>query len=343
MKMVRVIDSGLQYTTYGELGGKYSEYGIFVEDIRVEYGDRLMLIEYTEHLLEPKKMIAVCKDDKDRILLIGKEGVEEMKDTMKLICTVPSNKFKVGDIAIYEDGQVRNTVNNGVQMAFKGCLGVDEINKCCVPKFIEYSEDMDVFKVRCVRNKIGVAKIRVNKEYLVVEGCLYGDDNKIAQMMLSRTNINHVCSAGLLFEVLEDEVIGKSDKKPKQSCSIGDRIVLKKSIYGFEKGCEFEIVSIEDEVYRVKNSKGWGILSENELKNFEVKKQKREWTEFKYSRFNECEFRTNGRDVEVFYKGEKARSRCHKDDKFVLQKGIQIAKRRAQIKKLQREIKNLSK
>lgn len=81
MKSVRFVDEDFQYPSYCELGEKYREYGTFIPGFMAKCEDIFTLIEYVEHLSLPGIYIAVCKDKCNRVLLIGKEGVKEIKNS----------------------------------------------------------------------------------------------------------------------------------------------------------------------------------------------------------------------------------------------------------------------
>ena len=119
---------------------------------------------------------------------------------------------------------------------------------------------------------------------------------------------------------------------------VGDKITPKKDseIYkGMEEyDLEFEVVEIIDSFVRVKNSFGYGIMSMNELSQFDIVKQ--QWSEWHncyelQTRLYGVSYKTKGRQTHVIlnfpYEGttSSGRSFAHPDDEYSLETGIMMA------------------
>lgn len=120
---------------------------------------------------------------------------------------------------------------------------------------------------------------------------------------------------------------------------VGDKIALKKdsAIYYKEMNgndLEFEIVEIINSFVRVKNSFGYGIMSMNELSQFDIVKQ--QWSEWHncyelQTRLYGVSYKTKGRQTHVIlnfpYEGttSSGRSFAHPDDEYSLETGIMMA------------------
>ena len=119
---------------------------------------------------------------------------------------------------------------------------------------------------------------------------------------------------------------------------VGDRIIAKKDseIYKEMNGIdlEFEVVEIIDSFVRVKNSFGYGIMSMNELSQFDIVKQ--QWSEWHncyelQTRLYGVSYKTKGRQTHVIlnfpYEGttSSGRSFAHPDDEYSLETGIMMA------------------
>ena len=123
---------------------------------------------------------------------------------------------------------------------------------------------------------------------------------------------------------------------------VGDRIIAKKdsTIYNEMNvnGIEFEIVEITNSLIKVKNDLGYGIMSMDELSQFDVVEEKERWSkwhscpEFQTKLYNVF-YKTKGRQTHVilvFPYGEtkitsSGRSFAHPDDEYSLKKGIMMA------------------
>lgn len=119
---------------------------------------------------------------------------------------------------------------------------------------------------------------------------------------------------------------------------VGDKIIAKKDseVYkGMEEyDLEFEVVEIIDSFVRVKNSFGYGIMSMNELSQFDIVKQ--QWSEWHncyelQTRLYGVSYKTKGRQTHVIlnfpYEGttSSGRSFAHPDDEYSLETGIMMA------------------
>ena len=119
---------------------------------------------------------------------------------------------------------------------------------------------------------------------------------------------------------------------------VGDRIIAKKDSEIYKEmngiGIEFEIVEITDSLVRVKNSFGYGIMSMNELSQFDIVKQ--QWSEWHncyelQTRLYGVSYKTKGRQTHVIlnfpYEGttSSGRSFAHPDDEYSLETGIMMA------------------
>lgn len=127
---------------------------------------------------------------------------------------------------------------------------------------------------------------------------------------------------------------------------VGDRIIAKKNSAIYKEmdvnGIEFEIVEITNSLIKVKNDLGYGIMSMDELGQFDIV-DKRENKEEKWSKWHSCPefqtklynvfYKTKGRQTHVilvFPYGEtkitsSGRSFAHPDDEYSLKKGIVMA------------------
>lgn len=95
---VKVIDNGRQYDTYEKMASEYTNGDLWFEYAYVvSNGSILELIEYTNHGYEKNTLLAICKDDSNRIIIIGNKGIEEIKgdETMEI---------KIGDICEVVNG-----------------------------------------------------------------------------------------------------------------------------------------------------------------------------------------------------------------------------------------------
>lgn len=122
---------------------------------------------------------------------------------------------------------------------------------------------------------------------------------------------------------------------------VGDRIIAKKDseIYKEMNGndLEFEIVEITDSLIKVKNISGYGIMSMNELSQFDIVEKKEEkWSEWNFcyklqTRLYGVSYKTKGRQTHVIlnfpYEGttSSGRSFAHPDDEYSLETGIMMA------------------
>ena len=119
---------------------------------------------------------------------------------------------------------------------------------------------------------------------------------------------------------------------------VGDRIIAKKDSEIYKEmngiGVEFEIVEIINSFVRVKNSFGYGIMSMNELSQFDIVKQ--QWSEWHncyelQTRLYGVSYKTKGRQTHVIlnfpYEGttSSGRSFAHPDDEYSLETGIMMA------------------
>lgn len=126
---------------------------------------------------------------------------------------------------------------------------------------------------------------------------------------------------------------------------VGDKIIAKKDSAICKEmdvnGLEFEIVEITDSLIKIKNNFGYGIMSMNELSQFDIvdkKKEKEKWSEwhncpeFQTKLYNVL-YKTKGRQTHVilvFPYGKtkitsSGRSFAHPDDEYSLKKGIVMA------------------
>lgn len=129
---------------------------------------------------------------------------------------------------------------------------------------------------------------------------------------------------------------------------VGDRIIAKKdsAIYKEMNGnsIEFEIVEITDSLIKIKNDLGYGIMSMDELSQFDIvdKREKKDEKE-RWSKWHNCPefqtklynvlYKTKGRQTHVilvFPYGEtkitsSGKSFAHPDDEYSLKKGIVMA------------------
>lgn len=127
---------------------------------------------------------------------------------------------------------------------------------------------------------------------------------------------------------------------------VGDRIIAKKGSTIYKEkdinGLEFEITEITDSLIKVKNNLGYGIMSMNELSQFDiVGKREKKKEEEKWNKWHSVsEFQTD--DYDVFYKTKgrqthvilvfpyeeitsSGRSFAHSADEYSLKKGIMMA------------------
>lgn len=123
--------------------------------------------------------------------------------------------------------------------------------------------------------------------------------------------------------------------------TIGDKIIAKKESAIYKEmngnGIEFEIVEITDSLIKVKNIFGYGIMSMNELSQFDiVKEKKEEWSKWNYhpdisSFYYKVYYKTKGRKTHVILYStfdkttSTGKSVAHKEDKYDFEKGIEIA------------------
>lgn len=122
---------------------------------------------------------------------------------------------------------------------------------------------------------------------------------------------------------------------------VGDRIIAKKDSAIYKEmngnGIEFEIVEITNSLIKVKNSFGYGIMSMNELSQFDIIEEKKE----KWSKWHNCHdfqtslygvsYKTKGRQTHVILNfpcegtTSSGRSFAHPDDEYSLETGIMMA------------------
>lgn len=126
---------------------------------------------------------------------------------------------------------------------------------------------------------------------------------------------------------------------------VGDKIIAKKDSAICKEmdvnGLEFEIVEITDSLIKIKNSLGYGIMSMNELSQFDIIDKKKEKEKEKWSEWHNCPefqtklynvlYKTKGRQTHVIlnflYEGttSSGRSFAHPNDEYSLKKGIVMA------------------
>lgn len=123
---------------------------------------------------------------------------------------------------------------------------------------------------------------------------------------------------------------------------VGDKIALKKdsAIYYKEMNgndLEFEIVEITDSLIKVKNNLGYGIMSMNELSQFDIVEKKEEkWSKWTFyyklqTKLYSVLYKIKGRQTHVIlifpYEGttSSGRSFAHPDDEYSLETGIMMA------------------
>ena len=128
---------------------------------------------------------------------------------------------------------------------------------------------------------------------------------------------------------------------------VGDKIIAKKDSAICKEmdvnDLEFEIVEITDSLIKIKNNLGYGIMSMNELSQFDIvdKKKEKEKEKEKWSEWHNCPefqtklynvlYKTKGRQTHVIlnflYEGttSSGRSFAHPDDEYSLKKGIVMA------------------
>ena len=141
---------------------------------------------------------------------------------------------------------------------------------------------------------------------------------------------------------------------------VGDRIIAKKdsAIYNEMNvnGIEFEIVEITDSLIKIKNDLGYGIMSMDELGQFDIveEKEKERWSkwhscpEFQTKLYNVF-YKTKGRQTHVilvFPYGEtkitsSGRSFAHPDDEYSMKTGIMMAISKALKHKANGDIQSL--
>lgn len=127
---------------------------------------------------------------------------------------------------------------------------------------------------------------------------------------------------------------------------VGDRVIAKKDSAIYKEmngnGIEFEIVEITDSLIKVKNSFGYGIMSIDELSQFDIvdkekdKEKKEEWSKWHnyydlQTRLYGVSYKTKGRQTHVIliFPSEgttsSGRSFAHPDDEYSLETGIMMA------------------
>lgn len=129
---------------------------------------------------------------------------------------------------------------------------------------------------------------------------------------------------------------------------VRDRVIAKKDSAIYKEmngtGIEFEIVEITDSLIKVKNSFGYGIISINELSQFDIvdkEKEKEKEKKEKWSKWNNCyelqtrlygvSYKTKGRQTHVILNfpyeetTSSGRSFAHPDDEYSLETGIMMA------------------
>lgn len=145
---------------------------------------------------------------------------------------------------------------------------------------------------------------------------------------------------------------------------VGDRIIAKKdsAIYNEMNvnGIEFEIVEITNSLIKVKNNLGYGIMSMDELSQFDIVDKREEKEKEKWSKWHSCPefqtklynvfYKTKGRQTHVilvFPYGEtkitsSGRSFAHPDDEYSMKKGIMMAISKALKHKVNGNIQSFS-
>ena len=140
--------------------------------------------------------------------------------------------------------------------------------------------------------------------------------------------------------------------------SIGTKIRLVREIgkFPFRMGTIFTVEDFyKDDSIIIKNRLGIGIMTCDELEKYFEIASKSKWTDwiikYKYSvTFSETnynkevdfKYRHNCKIVEIIKDGIKVRAYCHKDDEFDLEKGIEVALAKFEIKKEENKVKKLS-
>ena len=134
------------------------------------------------------------------------------------------------------------------------------------------------------------------------------------------------------------------------------RLVRKMENFPFRIGTIFTVENItQNNHITIKNKIGIGIMAYDKLEKYFEIASKNKWTDwtikYKYSiAFGETsynkgvdfKYRHNCKTVEIIKDGIKVRAYCHKDDEFDLEKGIEVALAKFEIKKEENKVKKLS-
>ena len=295
-KQVRVVDDGYQYCSYSDLANKYTNDVLwFEEDYSVEKGEVLNLITITKHPNFKDKEIAVCKDDKNRIILIGIKGIKDVetkKDEEKAMKT----EIKVGDIC---------EVVNGWGMSFQQ-LGT-KVRVLEINKYVDHNTTNTTARIEKL------------------------DDGTIGSCYLTS------------IKLVEKEPI----------LPVGTRVMVVKDILSAEEFTGKEFVIEESNEYFAVAKKYFEsydfILAVNpfHLENGYVvvleDKKVEKWSEWKYDGSRHFYYRVKGNRIQAKKYGIKVQSKCLDCDTFDLKKGLKICNARIEIKEAQEQLKELCK
>ena len=276
----------------------------------------------------------------DKVRLLGKHGFGDNYDDIEDWYYV--NPLSKSAQKIKEQGfaYVRNIEDNGE-------IAVANVNEDD-GKWLFLPEDLEPYQKFKVGDKVivkNVPKGAISRTNLHMSDCMREYCGKELIITYFTSEHNYETSCKFIFAEEWLELV----EKEKLLLPVGTKIRQVKPRFGFKlkhpQTDVFEVVEADELHILAKDKESIPMsLTKQELEEYwEVVEDKWEdrWHEingFKYK------LHSNGRKVKVkLYTGDVGVAICANGDKFDLKKGIEIAKMRAVIKHLEKQIKQLSK
>lgn len=121
----------------------------------------------------------------------------------------------------------------------------------------------------------------------------------------------------------------------------GDKIKQVKEINGFNKvGIEFEVLNIDMGVISFGSDFGKGVMSYDEFEKYFEKVVKEEWSDWN-DHYTDFQYRIKGKLIECRFNDDvHTFAKCLPEDDFDLNIGLEICRKKYQIKKLEKELKS---
>lgn len=370
---VRVINKGQQYTTHKEFAKPYQKNGLWFDmGYKIKDNDVLELIEYKPHNLFSEKTVAVCKNQENRIILIEKTGVVELKKVRV-----------INDGAMYTTySDVAEKYENAMFWFDNGYgIGIDlEGEELTLIEYIQYPRYGETTLAICfdeehriiVIGKRGIEEIEEIK-----------DETK-EEVKMETIKVGDICEVvngwGVDFQVIGTKVevvkfdesgsyktarVKRVDNNINGSCYItsiklveskkllpvGTKVKIVKDILGIEDftGISGVVVEstgtfartdvLENQMGRILRL----VVNPYYLENgyIEVVKEEEKWSDWKYDSIHNLYYRVKGNRIQAEKYGIKVQSKCMDCDTFDLKKGLKICSAKFEIKETQKKLKDV--